>query len=63
MGSLLAGDTSLPCWAEPGAGWYPDLVHGFIIPGGWDGGGEEVMLLELETKVHPKIRNHGEGPY
>ena len=19
--------------------------------------------LELETKVHPKIRNHGEGPY
>ena len=20
-------------------------------------------LLELETKVHPKIRNHGEGPY
>ena len=20
-------------------------------------------LLELETKVHPKVRNHGEGPY
>ena len=19
--------------------------------------------IELETKVHPKIRNHGEGPY
>ena len=19
--------------------------------------------LELETKVHPKVRNHGEGPY
>ena len=28
----------------------------------------DVMLdagsgLELETKVHPKVRNHGEGPY
>ena len=45
MGLLLAGDTSLPCWAEPGADWYPDLVHGFIIPGGWDEGGEEVVLL------------------
>ena len=22
-----------------------------------------VYLLELETKVHPKVRNHGEGPY
>ena len=22
-----------------------------------------VHLLELETKVHPKVRNHGEGPY
>ena len=22
-----------------------------------------VERLELETKVHPKIRNHGEGPY
>ena len=21
------------------------------------------VLLELETKVHPKVRNHGEGPY
>ena len=21
------------------------------------------MLLELKTKVHPKVRNHGEGPY
>ena len=20
-------------------------------------------VLELETKVHPKVRNHGEGPY
>ena len=20
-------------------------------------------LVELETKVHPKVRNHGEGPY
>ena len=20
-------------------------------------------LLELETKVHPKVRNHGKGPY
>ena len=20
-------------------------------------------LLELEAKVHPKVRNHGEGPY
>ena len=19
--------------------------------------------IELETKVHPKVRNHGEGPY
>ena len=22
----------------------------------------EQYLLELETKVHPKVRNHGEGP-
>ena len=22
-----------------------------------------VYVLELETKVHPTIRNHGEGPY
>ena len=21
------------------------------------------FLLEPETKVHPKVRNHGEGPY
>ena len=20
-------------------------------------------VVELETKVHPKVRNHGEGPY
>ena len=22
-----------------------------------------LCLLELETEVHPKVRNHGEGPY
>ena len=22
-----------------------------------------VLLIELETKVHPKVHNHGEGPY
>ena len=22
-----------------------------------------VSRLELETKLHPKVRNHGEGPY
>ena len=22
-----------------------------------------VWILELVTKVHPKVRNHGEGPY
>ena len=31
------------------------------------GGGSEVMTceyrLELETKVHTKVCNHGEGPY
>ena len=21
------------------------------------------LVVELETKVHPKVRNHGEGPY
>ena len=21
------------------------------------------LVLELEMKVHPKVRNHGEGPY
>ena len=21
------------------------------------------LIVELETKVHPKVRNHGEGPY
>ena len=24
---------------------------------------QKQRTLELETKVHPKIRNHGEGPY
>ena len=23
----------------------------------------DVGDLEIETKVHPKVRNHGEGPY
>ena len=23
----------------------------------------QARVLELETKVHPKVRNHGEGPY
>ena len=23
----------------------------------------ELRPLELETKVHPKVRNHGKGPY
>ena len=25
---------------------------------GWPG-----LLVEIQTKVHPKVRNHGEGPY
>ena len=25
---------------------------------GWPG-----LLEEIQTKVHPKVRNHGEGPY
>ena len=33
----------------------------------WGGGAHEglleVLALELETKVHPKVRNNGEGPY
>ena len=24
---------------------------------------EEYVTLELKTKVHTKVRNHGEGPY
>ena len=24
---------------------------------------EDAFRLELETKVHQKVRNHGEGPY
>ena len=24
---------------------------------------DETREVELETKVHPKVRNHGEGPY
>ena len=24
---------------------------------------EKKWPLELQTKVHPKVRNHGEGPY
>ena len=23
----------------------------------------QIVQVELETKVHPKVRNHGEGPY
>ena len=23
---------------------------------------QSVLLLEIQTKVHPKVRNHGEGP-
>ena len=25
--------------------------------------GSGVIVIELKTKVHPKVRNHGEGPY
>ena len=37
-------------------------MHNVLVPNLYvriyaDGG------LELETKVHPKVRNHGEGPY
>ena len=37
--------------------------------GGRDNTGGHITLIqvdygvELETKVHPKVRNHGEGPY
>ena len=33
---------------------YPDISGEFELGG---------APLELDTKVHPKIRNHGEGPY
>ena len=26
-------------------------------------GGDAEPVLELETKVHPKVCNHGEGPF
>ena len=33
---------------------YP-VYWTMMLPRGWS--------LELETKVHPKVHNHGEGPY
>ena len=37
-----------------------DTECDWAVAGGRSGGEK---TLELETKVHPKVRNHGEGPY
>ena len=34
-----------------------------LQPSSWDSAGARGSRLELQTKVHPKVRNHGEGPY
>ena len=43
-------------------------IYGWLFlgptPGSvWRGSSSWRPLLELETKVHPKVCNHGEGPY
>ena len=42
-----------------GRGAGPEPPGGGAKYGDDEGG----TLLELETKVHPKVRNHREGPY
>ena len=37
--------------------------HNTFIPSNVLFCGVRLLLVELETKVHPKVRNHGEGPY
>ena len=53
------------------------MPNAYVFPGGVvaeadsSGGWLEVkstscsrcVIIQLETKVHPKVRNHGEGPY
>ena len=46
-------------------GLQPRLRHlqrGLLVPQRLPEPGSHVLLIELETKVHPKVRNHGEGP-
>ena len=34
-----------------------------LQPSSWDPAGGRGSRLELQTEVHPKVCNHGEGPY
>ena len=34
-----------------------------LQPSSWDPAGGRGSILEFQTKVHPKVCNHGEGPY
>ena len=44
----------------------PDLFLFLLTDSNFSGcivAAECMYPLELETKVHPEVRNHGEGPY
>ena len=45
---------------QPGRGGTPGQVPGVRQPAP---GRRARQGVELETKVYPKVRNHGEGPY
>ena len=42
---------------------YGHAQAGLEVCGGQDQDTSTNCQIELETKVHPKVRNHGEGPY
>ena len=65
--STLVAHQGRPAWAVVQEVW----LTLWRTKGNWhglaaqedSGGCSGYWLLELETMVHPKVRNHGEGPY
>ena len=69
--STLVAHQGRPAWAVVQEVWvtlwrrkgnWHGLAKQEDSSGQW-GGCSSYWLLELEAKVHPKVRNHGEGPY
>ena len=56
----LLHKNSSPTGAHPASSWEvpvtPQPLSSLLTP-------QPSPAIELETKVHPKVRNHGEGPY
>ena len=47
-------------WRGAGAGAGAPGVPG---SGGWGTWGGDIVLQKVASELHPKVRNHGEGPY